>query len=62
MTTLIMAIIFCGLLGVVYGVWASKSVMDADPGHERMREIESAIQEGAGAYLKDNMRPYLLLA
>ena len=52
MTTLIMAIIFCGLLGVVYGVWASKSVMDADPGNERMREIASAIQEGAGAYLK----------
>ena len=52
MTTLIMAIIFCGLLGVGYGVWASKAVMDADPGNERMREIASAIQEGAGAYLK----------
>ena len=52
MTTLITVIIFCGLLGVVYGIWASKSVMDADPGNERMREIASAIQEGAGAYLK----------
>ena len=48
----ITVIIFCGLLGVVYGIWASKSVMDADPGNERMREIASAIQEGAGAYLK----------
>ena len=52
MTTLITVIIFCGLLGVIYGVWASKSVMDADPGNEKMREIASAIQEGAGAYLK----------
>ena len=52
MTTLITVIIFCGLVGVVYGIWASKSVMDADPGNERMREIASAIQEGAGAYLK----------
>ena len=51
MTTLITVIIFCGLLGVVYGIWASKSVMDADPGNERMREIASAIQEGARAYL-----------
>ena len=59
MTTLIMVIIFCGLLGVAYGIWASKSVMDADPGNERMREIAGAIQEGAGAYLK---RQYATIA
>ncbi len=52
MTTLITAIIICGLLGILYGIWASKSVMNADPGNERMIEIASAIQEGAGAYLK----------
>ena len=49
MTILITVIIFCGHR-VIYGVWASKSVMDADPGNERM-QIASAIQEGA-AYLK----------
>jgi K(+)-stimulated pyrophosphate-energized sodium pump len=52
MTTLISVIILCGLLGILYGIWASKSVMDAPAGNERMREIASAIQEGATAYLK----------
>jgi len=52
MTTLISVIILCGFLGVIYGFWASKSVMSADAGNERMQEIAEAIQEGAGAYLK----------
>ena len=45
-------IIVCGLLAIVYGVWATMSVMKADPGNERMQEIAAAIQEGAQAYLK----------
>ena len=47
---LIFAII-CGLVAIAYGIWAAKSVMDADTGTERMREISAAIQEGAAAYL-----------
>ena len=44
-------IIVCGLLSIVYGVWATRSLMAADPGNARMQEIAAAIQEGAQAYL-----------
>jgi len=44
-------IIAAGLLSLVYGVWAVRSVMEADAGSARMREIAGAIQEGAQAYL-----------
>ncbi len=48
---MILAIILCGALSIVYGVWAIRSVMAADPGNARMQEIAAAIQEGATAYL-----------
>ena len=48
---MIYAIIVSGLLAVGYGVWASRSVLAADAGNERMQEIAGAIQEGATAYL-----------
>ncbi|MGA0530903.1 sodium-translocating pyrophosphatase [Hansschlegelia sp. KR7-227] len=45
-------IVLLGLLSVVYGVWATKSLMEADAGNARMQEIAAAIAEGAQAYLK----------
>ena len=51
MEMVLWAIIACGALSVVYGIWAANSVMSADAGNERMQEIASAIQEGATAYL-----------
>ena len=48
---MILAIILCGALSIVYGVWAIRSVMAADAGNPRMQEIAAAIQEGAQAYL-----------
>jgi K(+)-stimulated pyrophosphate-energized sodium pump len=45
-------IILCGLLAVAYGVWATWSVMQADPGSAKMQEISAAVREGAQAYLK----------
>ena len=51
MSTALMGIIACGVLAIVYGVWAIQSVMAADAGNKRMAEIAGAIQEGARAYL-----------
>jgi K(+)-stimulated pyrophosphate-energized sodium pump len=52
MNGLIWAIIACGALSIVYGVWAIRSVMAADAGTARMQEISEAVREGAQAYLK----------
>jgi K(+)-stimulated pyrophosphate-energized sodium pump len=45
-------IVVCGLLAIVYGVWAIWSVMQANAGSQRMQEIAAAVREGAQAYLK----------
>src|SRR5215203_2909026 len=57
--TALWVIILCGLLAIVYGIWAIWSVMQADPGSARMQEIAAAIREGAQAYLK---RQYTTIA
>ncbi len=57
--TALWAIIACGALSIVYGVWAIQSVMSSDAGNQRMQEIAAAIAEGAQAYLK---RQYLTIA
>src|SRR5437879_5280530 len=52
-------IIACGLLAIVYGIWAIWSVLQADAGSARMQEIAAAVREGAQAYLK---RQYTTIA
>jgi K(+)-stimulated pyrophosphate-energized sodium pump len=51
MTTL-WVIVGCGVLAILYGIWATGSVLRADAGSARMQEISAAVREGAQAYLK----------
>ncbi|MFQ5971206.1 MAG: sodium/proton-translocating pyrophosphatase, partial [Alphaproteobacteria bacterium] len=48
--------IACGVLGLLYGIWASRSVLAASTGTARMQEIAGAVQIGASAYLNRQYR------
>jgi K(+)-stimulated pyrophosphate-energized sodium pump len=58
MTTLWL-IVLCGVFALVYAIWATYSVMQADPGSDKMQEIAAAVREGAQAYLR---RQYTTIA
>ena len=51
MDTTSIIIIASGVLALVYGAVASRKIMAASPGNEKMQEIAAAIQQGANAYL-----------
>ena len=57
--TVILGVIVCGLLSIIYAVWATQSVLAADQGNQRMQEIAGYIREGAQAYLT---RQYMTIA
>src|SRR6202163_495058 len=50
--TALWLIVLCGLLAIVYGIWAIWAVMQADPGSAKMHALSDAVGEGAQAYLK----------
>ena len=56
MTSGLWYVIACGALALLYGVYASRSVLSASPGNARMQEIAQAVQIGASAYLNRQYR------
>ena len=59
MTAAFWIVIACGVLALLYGLYAYRQVMAAPAGNARMQEIAAAIQEGAQAYLN---RQYTTIA
>ncbi|MBI3452841.1 MAG: sodium-translocating pyrophosphatase, partial [Rhodospirillales bacterium] len=49
-------VLLCGVLALIYGVYAYRQVIAAPAGSERMQEIAAAIQLGAAAYLNRQYR------
>lgn len=56
MTNIYYMIVGCGLVALIYGIYATRKVMAFDTGNERMQEISAAIREGAAAYLNRQYR------
>jgi len=53
---LLLIAIACGVIAVLYGILTTLQVLKAPAGNERMRDIASAVQEGARAYLARQYR------
>ena len=45
--TVLTITIACGVCALIYGLWASQSILTSSAGSEKMQEIAGAIQEGA---------------
>jgi K(+)-stimulated pyrophosphate-energized sodium pump len=56
MTASYWLVLACGVLALLYGIYAARAVMSSPTGTDRMREIAAAVQEGAQAYLNRQYR------
>ena len=59
MSTELLIALVCSLIGIGYGVISIFSILSKPMGNDEMVRIQSAIQEGASAYLK---RQYTAIA
>ena len=48
--TVLTITIACGVCALIYGLWASQSILLSSAGSEKMQEIAGAIQEGAAQF------------
>ncbi len=52
-------VLLCSLLSIGFGAFTTKKILKEPQGSDKMREIASAIQEGAQAYLN---RQYITIS
>ncbi len=51
-----LVVICCAFVALIYGQYAARTVLSANPGNQAMQAIAHAIQEGASAYLNRQYR------
>ena len=55
-------IVGCGVLAILYGIWATSSVLAADAGSKKMQEISAAVAKARRPISSANTPPSPLSA